>query len=239
VCGRYTVSTTAELVEEVFGVDTEDLEPRWNIAPTEPAPVVRAADGGRRLDLLRWGLRGDSATRGERRPWQAARRGAPPLHINARGETAAELPAFREAFAMRRCLVPADGFYEWTGSGRQRRGHHIRFPDRRLFAFAGLWDTWPGDGPAVEAFTILTCPPSELVAPLHDRMPVILPPAEWERWLRAPADDELRALLRPWEGDPLEVVAVGPYVNRAGNEGPECLLPPPPPAQPAQRHLFS
>jgi putative SOS response-associated peptidase YedK len=230
MCGRYSLSTVAELVEEVFGADAPaDMAPRWNIAPTEPAPVVRATDGGRTLESLRWGLvpaGGEGPGRG-------------PLHINARSETVATLPAFRDSFRARRCLVPADGFYEWATGPEGRRPFHIRFQDRRLFALAGLWSRWEAAGAApLESFTILTAPPSELVRPLHDRMPVILPPELWEDWLRSTTPEELLPLLRPWEGSELEAVAANPYVNRAGNEGPQCLGPPPPPATPAQRSLF-
>jgi putative SOS response-associated peptidase YedK len=228
MCGRYTLTTTAELVEEVFAVDARDLAPRWNIAPTEPAPVVRSANGGRRLDLLRWGL----VPAGSEGP------AGGPLHINARSETVDTLPAFRDSFASRRCLVPADGFYEWTGDGRQRRAQHIRFADRRLFAFAGLWSAWHGEGGELESFTILTCPPSELVASVHDRMPAILPPAAWEPWLLAEEPASLLRWLQPWSEGGMETATVGPYVNRAGNEGPECLLPPPPVSPPPQRTLF-
>ena len=234
MCGRYSLSTTADLVDEVFGVDVpDDFAPRWNIAPSEPAPVVRSAsEGGRRVDLLRWGFP-PAATP------PRARAGAGALRINARGETAATLPAFRDSFRGRRCLVPADGFYEWAAGRNGRQAHHVRFRDRRLFALAGLWEEHrEGGGPTVESFTILTCPPAELVRPLHDRMPVILPPEAWEEWLRSDQAERLVTLLAPWEGPGLEMVPVGPYVNRAGNEGPECLAAPPPPMPPTQRSLF-
>ena len=237
MCGRYSLSTTAELVEEVFGVEAPDgLAPRWNIAPSEPAPVVRVVDGGRRLDLLPWGMvieRRASRDAGEQTP--AGGR----LRINARSESASTLRAFRDSFRARRCLVPSDGFYEW-GSGPQGRvPYHIRFRDRRVFAFAGLWDgeARSGEGPRV-GFAVLTCPPSELVRPLHDRMPVILPAESWDEWLRADDAAPLASLLVPWEGSDMEAVPVSTYVNRAGNEGPECLSPPPPPRPPAQRSLF-
>ena len=253
VCGRYSLSTTAELVEEVFGAQApEELAPRWNIAPSEPAPVVRAIEGaGRRIDLLRWGLVPERAAQGaakargglvqppagrasgERTP------SAGPLLINARAETAATLPAFRDAWRGRRCLVPADGFYEWGAGARGRAPHHIRFRDRRLFALAGLWSPHDGGGgPPLDGFTVLTCPPSDLVRPLHDRMPVILPPEAWDEWLAGSDLAALGKLLVPWEGPEMESVPVSSYVNRAGNEGPECVAPPPPPRRPAQRSLF-
>jgi putative SOS response-associated peptidase YedK len=135
------------------------------------------------------------------------------------------LPAFRDAFRERRCLVPADGFYEWLNLERQRHPFHIRRRDRLPFAFAGLWGRWqPKHEQTVESFTILTCPPSGLVRPLHDRMPVILPATAWDVWLSPDASaDDLRALLVPWAGDELEAVPVSSAVNRAGNEGAECV----------------
>ena len=242
MCGRYSLSTAAELVEEVFGVDVpEELAPRWNIAPSEPAPVVRPAeDGGRRLDLLPWGLLPEPSARGaggsSRDGGEHTTTHRKRLLVNARSETAATLPAFRDSFRARRCLVPADGFYEWGPGPQGRRPHQVRFRDRRLFALAGLWSRREARGkPPLESFVILTCQPSELVRPLHDRMPVILPPEAWEEWLRGRDTAALQALLVPWEGAELEAVPVSSYVNRAGNEGPECLAPS---APPAQRRLF-
>jgi putative SOS response-associated peptidase YedK len=224
MCGRYSMASSVELVGETF--EAEEVErdagllPRWNVAPTQEAAVVRLADSGaRRLDLLRWGLLAEGA---------ATPAGG---RINARSETVETLPAFRDAFARRRCLVPADGFYEWLRLEGRRHPFHLRRRDRRPFAFAGLWGRWQRRGQrVVDSFTILTCPPSELVRPLHDRMPVILPRDAWQAWL-APASDpaDLRALLVPWQGDELEAAPVSPFVNRADHEGPECLREVPPP----------
>ncbi|HEV8240558.1 MAG TPA: SOS response-associated peptidase [Thermoanaerobaculia bacterium] len=214
MCGRYSLSSTAELVRETFDVEeSAELEPRWNVAPTQEAPVVRRTPAAtRRLSLLRWGLiaRGATSVAGGQ--------------INARSETVETLPAFRDAFRERRCLVPADGFYEWLKLEGQRHPFHIRRRDRRPFAFAGLWSRWqPKHELPIDSFTILTCPPSELVRPLHDRMPVILPPAAWEPWLSPDtAADELRALFVPWAGDELEAVPVSSAVNRADHEGADC-----------------
>jgi len=215
MCGRYSLSSTAELVRETFDVEeSADLEPRWNVAPSQEAPVVRlSATGRRRIHLLRWGL---------------IARGATTLsggQINARSETIETLPAFRDAFGARRCLVPTDGFYEWLKLEGQRHPFHIRRRDRLPFAFAGLWNRWqPKQDVPVESFTIITCPPSDLLRPLHDRMPVILPAAAWDVWLSPDIDPaELRALLVPWAGDELEAVPVSSAVNRADCEGSECV----------------
>jgi len=215
MCGRYSLSSSAQLVRETFDLDRDlELSPRWNVAPTQDAPVVRrATQGRRRLDLMRWGLvpaRSTTLAGGQ---------------INARSETAETLPAFRDAFSKRRCLVPADGFYEWLALEGQRHPFHIRRRDRRPLAFAGLWSRWqPAHEVPVDSFTILTCPPSELVRPLHDRMPVILAPSSWDLWLGDEAEAEaLRALLVPWAGDELEAVPVSTAVNRADAEGEQCL----------------
>jgi len=200
--------------------------------------VVRLSPAGRRrLHLLRWGLiaRGASSAFAGR----INQRGEPSANPdvvertpvggrsrhNARSETIETLPAFQDAFRERRCLVPTDGFYEWLKIEGRRHPFHIRRRDRLPFAFAGLWSRWqPKHDLPVESFTILTCPPSELVRPLHDRMPVILPAAAWDAWL-SPAIDpaELRALLVPWAGDELEAVPVSSAVNRADCEGSECV----------------
>jgi len=215
MCGRYSLSSTAELVRETFDVEeSADTEPRWNVAPTQEAPVVRrTATGPRGLHMLRRRLTPRGAT------------SAAGAQINARSETVETLPAFRDAFRERRCLVPADGFYEWLKLERQRHPFHIRRRDRRPFAFAGLWSRWqPKHELPIESFTILTCPPSDLVRPLHDRMPVILPAAAWEPWLApAAAAADLRPLLVPWAGDELEAVPVSSAVNRADHEGADCV----------------
>jgi len=213
MCGRYSLSSTAELVRETFELEaTPALAPRWNIAPTQHAPVVkRDDDGARRLESLRWGLLD------ERAPTPSGG------SINARAETADSLASFRDSLRHRRCLVPADGFYEWQALEGRRHPFHVRRRDRAPMAFAGLWSRWQRGHEIVDSFTILTCPPSHLVRPLHDRMPVILRPASWASWLHqeTPLDD-LRAVLVPWSGDEIEAVPVSSYVNRADHEGAEC-----------------
>ncbi len=221
MCGRYSLSSPAQLVRETFDVEERAAAPsvlasgpRWNVAPSQEAPVVRlGALAQRHLDPLRWGL----VSRGAQTP-----AGGP---INARSETARALPAFAEAFRERRCLVPADGFYEWLELEGRRHPFHIRRRDRRLIAFAGVWGRWQGPRhPPVESFAILTCPPNDVVRPLHDRMPVILPAAAWDAWLTADIDPAaLQLLLVPWQGGELEAVPVSPFVNRADHEGEECV----------------
>jgi putative SOS response-associated peptidase YedK len=260
MCGRYSIASPAKLVQETFELEEPpELDARWNVAPTQPAPVVRLVGGERRLAALRWGLvpagseglgagpllikpNGEPEASSDVGEQAAGRRR---LLINARSETAANLPAFRDSFRRRRCLVPADGFYEWTGGPGprgKRQPFHIRRPDRRPFAMAGLWDRWTGaDGEAIESFAVLTCKPTSLVAGLHDRMPVILPAGAWEAWLGDSSKGLLRDLLVPYPEE-LEAVAVDTFVNRADHEGPECLQAPrpvtPEPPAPSQRSLF-
>lgn len=212
MCGRFTLTASGEELAQAFGLDAApQLEPRYNIAPTQPVAIVRLEDGRRRLAVVRWGLFPSPG-------------GKPigPL-INARAETAPQRPAFRDAFARRRCLVPADGFYEWQGEGKQRQPVLFQLAGGRPFALAGLWDPEP---PA-EACTLLTTEPNALLQPIHDRMPVILPPELYARWLDPklvrPAD--LRSLLGPFSPQAMTSRVVGRYVNDPRNEGPACVAP--------------
>jgi putative SOS response-associated peptidase YedK len=223
MCGRFTIkSPLKELVDE-FDIDdlAPGLEPRWNVAPTQTAPIVRVEEGKRRLALLRWGLVPGWATDlkiGHRM-------------INARSETAATQPAFRKAFARRRCLVLADGFYEWRKEGKARLPLHIRRPDGRPFAMAGLWERWrPQDGPPLETCCVLTTASNGPIASVHDRMPALLLERDAvRRWLDADAaQDDLQALLRPAPDDALALVPVNAFVNDVRNEGARCLDPPEP-----------
>lgn len=229
MCGRYTLTAPADELVEVFDVDAltfDDWPPRYNLAPTQDAPViVRGHSGERRMGTMRWGLVpawADDPSIGGRL-------------INARSETAAKKPAFRDAFEARRCLVPADGFYEWQKRTAPAGGKPVKVPwwihrpDRRPFAFAGLWERWRADVEAAPlvTFTILTTEPNERVRALHDRMPVILPDrAAEERWLAPGAGaEELAALLRPAPDDYLEAWPVSTAVNRPANDGPELVEP--------------
>ena len=204
MCGRFTLRVGGRALAEHFELaETPDLEARYNIAPAQDVAVVReTADAGRALDALRWGFGPDGRL------------------INARSETAAERPSFASAFRERRCLVPADGFFEWTGPPRARRAVHVRVGGAHLFAMAGLWQG--------RACTILTTDAHPTLRRVHDRMPVILDPAAYARWLDPKRSDpaELRDLLRPWPGE-LELVPVGSRVNRIEHDDPACLEPDP------------
>jgi putative SOS response-associated peptidase YedK len=220
MCGRFTLSTPAEQVAATFAVaDPPPLTPRYNVAPSQVIAVVGLkADGTRRgLALLRWGLV----------PSWATDPNAGPRPINARAETILSKPTFREPFRRRRCLIPADGFYEWRKSGTRKTPCHIRLKGGGLLAFAGLWDTWSGpDEARLATCCIITVAANELVRPIHDRMPVILPPDDYDRWLSPSTPEaELVGLLRPYPADEMVVVPVGPAVNSVTNDGPECLTP--------------
>jgi putative SOS response-associated peptidase YedK len=218
VCGRISVGVNVDRLVEEFGLVPTSFAhvPRYNVAPGQDVLAVVRAPEGLRLGSLRWGLV----------PHWASDPGGGAKMINARSETVASRPAFRDAFRNRRCWILADGFYEWQARpDGPKQPWHIRRPDRRPFALAGLWDRWRGDGRELVTCTILTTTPSEVVAPLHDRMPVILTPAERDRWLDPDArPDDLHALLRPY-ADPLEATAVSSLVNAVDNDGPEVWEP--------------
>jgi putative SOS response-associated peptidase YedK len=227
MCGRYTVRSIQPVVE-LFGIALPpEFQPRYNIAPSQDVLVVRAsppshaepaAGSNRRADLLRWGLV----------PSWAQDRSVGNRMINARAETAAERPAFRDAMQRRRCLVPADGFYEWQAveGSKRRQPHFIRMKGDRPFAFAGLWESWRRRGDKVESFTILTTSANELVAPIHDRMPVVVAPADFDRWLDpAVAAADVAGLLKPYSADEMESQPVGTQVNNPANDDPSCAEP--------------
>jgi putative SOS response-associated peptidase YedK len=220
VCGRFTLSRPAEVAAEFGLPDVPELPPRYNIAPTQPVVVVREiATLGRVLETRLWGLVPHFA----RDPRAGARL------INARAETAAERPSFREAFRRRRCLVPADGFYEWGTRGGERLPFHVAPAGPGLFAFAGLFEHWEGPGGAVvDSCTILTTRANARVAVLHDRMPVIVERPHHARWLDPSLHDPepLRALLEPLPDDRIVIRPASPRVNDVRNDDPACLTPP-------------
>lgn len=233
MCGRFTLTDPdPRMLGARFGVaepDLRDAAPRFNIAPTDTVVGVRErSQGGRRLGRLRWGLVPHFADPSWRR--------SAPL-INARAETLAERPAFRDALRRRRCLVCADGFYEWRDDGAGgRQPLHVARRDGGLFAFAGLWEYWRDGGEELVSCAIVTSAPNELMAPLHDRMPVILEPEDEGRWLGPGADEEeLVGLLDPRPWPEMGLRPVSRAVNDVRNDGPQLLEPP---AEEAPRTLF-
>ena len=248
MCSRYFLDADGNIIAYTFHVPLhERIRKRFNIAPTQEAPVVRTgADGAREVAMLRWGLV----------PYWAKDLKVGTRMINARSEGIEAKPAFREAVKARRCVVPATGFFEWRAPGEWNVGRApgewnvgrgepgrkqpfaITLPGQQLFGFAGLWERWkPPGGEPVETFTIVTTDANESVARIHDRMPVILPMDAIDTWLTAPPD-AARALLKPYEG-PVELRAVGTYVSNVNHEGPECLDDAPAwPATPQQQSLL-
>jgi putative SOS response-associated peptidase YedK len=220
MCGRFTLYKTGREIAAPFGLAEEpQAAPRYNIAPTQQVLVVRREDGRRTAARLRWGM----AT-----PWGPP--GAP--LINARSETVMKKPTFRQSFSARRCLVPADGFYEWKAVGREKQPFYFTVNGGSLFAIAGIWEPRPGEAGAV---ALLTTEANEVVGVVHNRMPVILPPAAWEAWLEpAAAPEALLPLLCPYTAGEMAARAVSKAVNTARNDGPECIEP----AGPAQARLF-
>jgi putative SOS response-associated peptidase YedK len=219
MCGRYTLTVSAGVLGDVFEADVHvEHVPRYNIAPTQTVPVIRLdADGRRRIDGLRWGLVphwADDPSIGNRM-------------INARSETAADKPAFRAAIRRRRCLVPADGFFEWQRIEDRKQPYHFRRADGGVFGLAGLWERWQPtpDEPPLDTYTILTTAANAEVAPIHDRMPVILDPETWDRWLARDEipRDRLSGMLQPCARGRLEAVAVSTRVNSPRHDDPEVL----------------
>jgi putative SOS response-associated peptidase YedK len=216
MCGRYTLTQTGQL-PAVFEISEIRIPPRFNIAPTQEVPVVRLSDEkGRYLDSLKWGL----VPRWSKDPSLGARM------INARSETVEKKPSFREAFRQRRCLVPADGFYEWKKSPGSKQPYFIGMSDRSVFAFAGLWEYFSKDGRELETFTILTCKPNNLLSEIHDRMPVILPRESFSSWLDPRRDSSsLKSLLAPYSAEEMTAYRVSRLVNNPRNDVPECVEP--------------
>ncbi|MCB9946247.1 MAG: SOS response-associated peptidase [Rhodospirillaceae bacterium] len=218
MCGRYLITSPLEAILEMFAVDPADrpnLEPRFNLAPTQQAPVVRRGDdGARHLALLRWGLIPHWA--------KDVKIGA--RLINARAETAATAPAFRESARRRRCLVVADGFFEWQKQGKAKQPFLIRRRDNRPMAFAGLWSAWTDpQGARLETFTIITTAADAMMAAIHDRMPLILPSAAWPAWLD-PSPIDI-ATLGPADGAEMTAVPISTRVNSVKNDDAEVIVP--------------
>jgi putative SOS response-associated peptidase YedK len=219
MCGRFSQAQIAELDREVFKLlQVPQLEPRYNLAPTQDAAVVResATTGQRHLGPLRWGLI----------PYWAKDPTIGNRMINARSETLSTKPAFESAFKYRRCVVPSDGFYEWQKTGGRKQPYYLQLEHGRMFGFAALWERWQDEGHRpIETFTIITTTPNALVEPIHNRMPVILRPARYDEWLD-PHNDNVSALadlLAPYPADEMVAHPVSTFVNSPHNEGPECI----------------
>lgn len=217
MCGRYTLYHYEEDLDALFGVAGLGAAPRYNIAPSQQVPVIRQrSDGTREALTARWGLVPH---------WVKELEGFRANLINARAEGAAEKPSFRDAMRRGRCLLPASGFYEWSSSGGAKRPYHILRHDGRAMAFAGLCSLWSRGGTPLLSCAILTTRPNEVVRPLHDRMPVILDPDEFDRWLDPDMDDpgRLDDLLDPFDDDALEAYPVSRAVGNPAVDRPDLI----------------
>jgi putative SOS response-associated peptidase YedK len=221
MCGRFTLTITPEQLQEAIPglITPTGMAPRYNIAPSQPVAVV-PNDGQNRLDFYVWGLIPSWA----KDPSIGSRM------INARGETLVEKPSFRSAFRRRRCLIPADGFYEWKQNpgGKGKTPMYIKLKSGEPFAFAGLWENWNSpDGSNILSCTIITTSPNPLMEQIHNRMPVILPREAYERWLEPgevnPA--QLQELIRPYPAEAMTAYAVSTLVNRPENDLAACIQP--------------
>src|SRR5436305_188222 len=218
MCGRYAITTVPEALRALFGyLDRPNFPPRYNVAPTQPVPIVRSFEGKREFALVRWGLIPS---------WVKDPRGFS-LLFNARGESAVEKPAFRNAMKRRRCLFPADGFYEWKQDGKNKQPYFVRLKAGGPMAFAGLWESWMGpNGEEVETAAIVTTAASREIAHIHERMPVIVPPEAFEFWLDPDADARMAAaMIAPAPNGLLENYPVSSAVNRVANDTPDLLTP--------------
>jgi putative SOS response-associated peptidase YedK len=228
MCGRYSLSRPdklAGLIAEVAVLppDFVPLAPRYNIAPSQTAPVIIEVEARRELVLLRWGLV----------PFWANDEAGGPRMINARAESLAGKPALQRLQAHRRCLVPADGFYEWRRAGKLKLPVRFTLEDGGIFAFAGLWDRWVRpEGGGLETFTIITTRANELVSAVHGRMPAMIPSEHWQEWME-PATGAARwkSLLEPFPASAMRMHDANPLLNSPAVDSLECLTPPPPPAE--------
>jgi len=215
MCGRYALTSLPAVIAERFGLAwARDIEPHYNIAPGQMIPVVRETAAGRELASLKWGLI----------PSWAKDASIGTRLINARGETLGDKPAFRNAYRHRHCLVPADAFYEWKPVAGRKQPYCIRMSDQTVFGMAGLWERWKDpDGQEVESCTIVTVDANALVGELHDRMPLILAPGDYDAWLGAGTTDA--ALPHAVAAEEMVAYPVSPLVSNARNDDPACLVP--------------
>ena len=236
MCGRYVIISTPEAIRKLFGyAEQPNFPPRYNVAPTQPIPIVRLADGQRSFALMRWGFL----------PAWVKDPKTFPLLINARGESVLEKPAFRNAMRRRRCLIPTDGFYEWQASGApgRRQPYFVRAKrepgeEAPPLAFAGLFETWTGpNGEELDTVAIVTTAANRTLSPLHDRMPVFIAPDAFDMWLDCAhvEPEAAAALIRPADENLLEAYPVGTAVNRVVNDSAALIAPAP--AEPAPASL--
>jgi len=215
MCGRFSIAEF-EGIEERFQIEPPDLKPNYNVAPSQDVPVI-LNNGSNQLALFKWGVI----------PFWAKDPSIGHKMINARAETVDEKPSFKSCLQRKRCLIVADGFYEWKKEGSTKRPYRITLMNKELFGFAGLWDTWKSPtGEIVNSCSIITTTPNELMEPIHNRMPVILPREVEQVWLDQGITDSyfLKSLLLPYPADLMIAYEVSTFVNSVKNNGPECLV---------------
>ncbi len=219
MCGRYTLKTPIDVLAEYFEAEDypSSLAPSYNIAPTQEVVVVVEEDDERKLEVFRWGLI----------PSWAKDPAIGNKMINARAETVSEKPSFRSAFKKRRCLIVADGFYEWQKTDNGKQPYHFKMKDSSPFAFAGLWETWDKEGEEICSCSIITTEANDLMGEIHHRMPVILHPENYGAWLDRGFDEKeaLIDLLRAYPSDEMEAYAVNRKVNKPSNNEPSVIEP--------------
>lgn len=218
MCGRFTLHARLNLLLQQFALEAgPEIAPRYNISPTQLVPVVRCRkDGQREMIMMKWGLV----------PSWAKDPSIGNRMINARSETVASKPSFRTAFKRRRCLIPADGYYEWKRVGGAKQPYYIRLQDDRPFAMAGLWESWRDEeDQRLRTFTIITTNANETTCEVHDRMPVILSPLDYELWLNPEFEEQepLQSLLQPYDPNDVVLDPVSTHVNNSRHDDPECI----------------
>ena len=217
MCGRYTITSAPEAIRALFRYPEQpNFPPRYNVAPTQPIPIVRLAEGQRQFALVRWGLL----------PSWVKDPKTFTLLINARGESVIDKPAFRAAMKRRRCLIPTDGFYEWKAVGGRKQPYFVRLKSSAPMAFAGLWECWTGpNGEELDTAAIVTTHANRLLTPIHERMPVIVRPSAYPRWLDPGITDPaaLADILKPYAADEMTAYRVSKAVNSPRNNKPELI----------------
>lgn len=220
MCGRFTLHAPEDQIREVFHLEHTEplgLNPRYNIAPSQDIPIIRDTETGPAMTLVRWGLV-PSWSKEPKTKYST---------INARIESVSEKPTYRTSFKRRRCLIPADGFYEWKVVNGHKIPHHIRMIESEVFAFAGLWDRWEGEGETLDSCTIIVMPANEVMKPLHERMPAIIAPAHYDLWMdpRITGKEEIMGYLNSAPSSRLRFYPVSPWVNVPKHDDERCIQP--------------
>jgi putative SOS response-associated peptidase YedK len=220
MCGRFTLHTPESQIREVFNLKHTEplgLSPRYNISPSQDIPIILDTENNQEIVMARWGLI----------PTWSKESKSKYSTINARIESVAEKPTYRTPFKQRRCLIPADGFYEWKVVNGNKIPHHIRMRDSSVFAFAGLWDHWEGEGETLDSCTIIVMPANEVMKPLHERMPAIIAPTHYDLWLDSRITDkqEIMQYLNSAPSSQLTAYPVSSWVNSPKNNDERCIQP--------------